>query len=65
VPGTPLHAATRYAINQEAAWRLCFSDVRFEIDNGEKPSANFPVPRGDCESGEGAKKPRVVLRRPF
>lgn len=35
VPGTPLHAATRYAINQEAAWRFCFSDGRFEIDNGE------------------------------
>ena len=35
VPGTALHAATRYAINQEAAWRRCFEDGRFEIDNGE------------------------------
>jgi transposase len=35
VPGTALHAATRYAINQEAAWRRCFDDGRFEIDNGE------------------------------
>jgi transposase len=35
VPGTLAHAATRYAINQEQRWRLCFSDGRFEIDNGE------------------------------
>lgn len=35
VPGTALHAATRYAINQESAWRRCFADGRFEIDNGE------------------------------
>jgi transposase len=35
VPGDKLHAATRYAINQEDAWRRCFSDGRFEIDNGE------------------------------
>jgi hypothetical protein len=35
VPKTALHVATRYAINQEAAWRRCFDDGRFEIDNGE------------------------------
>jgi transposase len=35
VPNTPLFAATQYAINQEKAWRLCFTDGRFEIDNGE------------------------------
>lgn len=35
VPGTPLYIATQYAINQEAAWRRCFTDGRFEIDNGE------------------------------
>jgi transposase len=35
VPGTLAHAATRYATNQEKRWRLCFSDGRFEIDNGE------------------------------
>jgi hypothetical protein len=35
VPSTPLYIATQYAINQEAAWRLCFTDGRFEIDNGE------------------------------
>jgi transposase len=35
VPKTPLYVATQYAINQEAAWRRCFTDGRFEIDNGE------------------------------
>jgi hypothetical protein len=35
VPATPLYIATQYAINQEAAWRRCFMDGRFEIDNGE------------------------------
>ncbi|XXU52384.1 transposase [Sorangium sp. So ce1078] len=35
VPGTPIYTATQYAINQEASWRCCFTDGRFEIDNGE------------------------------
>jgi transposase len=35
VPNTPLYKATYYAINQEMAWRRCFTDGRFEIDNGE------------------------------
>jgi len=35
VPGTLLFEATRYALNQEAAFRRCFTDGRFEIDNGE------------------------------
>jgi transposase len=35
VPKTPLHQATQYAINQEQRWRRCFTDGRFEIDNGE------------------------------
>jgi transposase len=35
VPKTPLFIATQYAINQETAWRRCFTDGRFEIDNGE------------------------------
>lgn len=35
IPSTPLYKATRYAIKHEAAWRRCFSDGRFEIDNGE------------------------------
>jgi len=35
VPNTPLYVATQYAINQESAWRRCFTEGRFEIDNGE------------------------------
>lgn len=35
VPGSPIHKALGYAINQEEYWRRCFSDGRFEIDNGE------------------------------
>jgi len=35
IPKTPLYIATHYALNQEAAWRRCFTDGRFEIDNGE------------------------------
>lgn len=35
VPKTPLYKALVYAINQEEYWRRCFSDGRFEIDNGE------------------------------
>jgi transposase len=35
VPNSPLFVATQYAINQETAWRRCFADGRFEIDNGE------------------------------
>jgi transposase len=35
VPKTPLFEATRYARNEEDAWRLCFTQGHFEIDNGE------------------------------
>jgi transposase len=35
VPKSPLYVATRYAMNQEALWRRCFTEGRFEIDNGE------------------------------
>jgi transposase len=35
VPNTPMYTATHYAINQEKVWRRCFTDGRFEIDNGE------------------------------
>lgn len=35
IPKTPLYIAIRYAKNQEDAWRRCFSDGKFEIDNGE------------------------------
>jgi len=35
VPKSPLFVATQYAINQEDAWRRCFTDGGFAIDNGE------------------------------
>jgi transposase len=35
IPSTPLYDAVRYAEKQEMAWRRCFSDGQFEIDNGE------------------------------
>lgn len=35
IPKTPLYEAVRYAEKQEAAWRRCFSNGQFEIDNGE------------------------------
>jgi transposase len=35
VPNSPIHKALGYAVNQEEAWRRCFDDGRFEIDNGE------------------------------
>ena len=35
IPKTPLYEAIRYAKKQEDAWRRCFSDGKFEIDNGE------------------------------
>jgi transposase len=35
VPDGLLYAAVRYAINQEDKLRRCFTDGRFEIDNGE------------------------------
>ena len=46
VPKTPLHVATQYAINQEQAWRRCFTDGRFEIDNGEVERRIRPVALG-------------------
>jgi hypothetical protein len=35
VPKTPLYTATKHAIKHEAAWRLCFTQGHFEIDNDE------------------------------
>lgn len=35
VPKSPIYEATRYAIRQKAFWVRCFSDGKFEIDNGE------------------------------
>lgn len=46
VPNTPLYIATQYAINQEAAFRRCFTDGRFEIDNGEVERQIRPVALG-------------------
>lgn len=46
VPGTQLFAATQYAINQERAFRRCFTDGRFEIDNGEVERRIRPIAVG-------------------
>jgi transposase len=46
VPNTPLYVATQYAINQEDAFRRCFTDGRFEIDNGEVERRIRRVPLG-------------------
>ena len=35
VPSSKIYDATRYALNQKDAWLRCFSDGKFEIDNGE------------------------------
>ncbi|XXU75579.1 transposase [Sorangium sp. So ce1151] len=61
VPNTPLYVATQYAINQEAAWRRCFTDGRFEIDNGEVERQLRRVALGRknylfAGSDEGAKR---------
>jgi transposase len=46
VPNTPLYTATQYALNQEEAFRRCFTDGRFEIDNGEVERRIRRVPLG-------------------
>jgi transposase len=46
VPNTPIYVAIQYAINQEQAFRRCFSDGRFEIDNGEVERRIRRVPLG-------------------
>jgi transposase len=46
VPSTSLYLATQYAINQEEAFRRCFTDGRFEIDNGEVERRIRRVPLG-------------------
>jgi transposase len=35
VPSSKIYDATRYALNHKDAWLRCFSDGKFEIDNGE------------------------------
>ncbi|MGK3961838.1 IS66 family transposase [Sorangium sp. So ce118] len=61
VPNTPIYVATQYAINQEAAWRRCFTDGHFEIDNGEVERQLRRVALGRknylfAGSDEGAKR---------
>lgn len=47
LPKSPLRRATTYAINQRAFFRRCFSDGRFEIDDGrtERRLRPFTVAR--------------------
>jgi hypothetical protein len=47
LPKSPLRRATTYAINQRAFFRRCFTDGRFEIDNGrtERRIRNFALGR--------------------
>ena len=47
LPKSPLRRATTYAINQRAFFRRCFTDGRFEIDNGriERRIRHFAVGR--------------------
>lgn len=60
LPKSPLRRATTYAINQRAFFRRCFSDGRFEIDNGrtERRIRPFAVARrnflftGSARGGE-------------
>lgn len=35
VPSSKIYDATRYAMKQKDAWLRCFTDGKFEIDNGE------------------------------
>jgi transposase len=60
LPKSPLRRATTYAINQRDFFRRCFSDGRFEIDNGrvERRIRMFAVARrnflftGSARGGE-------------
>lgn len=47
VPGTKLHQATTYAINQRTYFARCFTDGRFEIDNGEAERQIRPLKLGE------------------
>ena len=47
VPGTPLHKATTYALNQREYFERCFTDGRFEIDNGEAERQIRPLKLGE------------------
>ena len=65
VPKSPLFVATRYALNQEALWRRCFTEGRFEIDNGEVERQHKRVAVGRknylfAGSDKGAERLAVV-----
>jgi transposase len=47
VPGTKLHQATTYALNQRRYLERCFTDGRFEIDNGEAERQIRPLKLGE------------------
>jgi hypothetical protein len=47
VPGTKLHQATTYARNQRQYFERCFTDGRFEIDNGEAERQIRPLKLGE------------------
>lgn len=47
VPGTKLHQATTYALNQRVYFERCFTDSRFEIDNGEAERQIRPLKLGE------------------
>jgi transposase len=47
VPGTSLHKATTYALNQRDYFERCFTDGRFEIDNGEAERQIRPLKLGE------------------
>jgi transposase len=47
VPGTKLHQAMTYATNQRQYFDRCFSDGRFEIDNGEAERQIRPLKLGE------------------
>lgn len=65
VPKSPLFVATRYALNQETLWRRCFTEGRFEIDNGEVERQHKRVAVGRknylfAGSDKGAERLAVV-----
>lgn len=47
VPGSRLHQAATYATNQRQYFERCFSDGRFELDNGEAERQIRPLKLGE------------------
>jgi len=46
IPKSPIYVAARYALAQREVWVRCFSDGRFEIDNGEVERQIRPIALG-------------------